>query len=755
MPRQTTRSAGRGALDQLRAPVRSRAEEVFSVDNDRSVLKDEPLMSGLSELQTKQALKVLDTYSANVQRQGSGKIQNKAAYLMSLIQSCKLGLSTTTVSSQRLVDRMSPVLRRAVEGVFDPVTDRVVLEDRALMELLAKVPEQQALTALKKYRATVQHRGRDAINNKCGYLIGFLKQYQESSAAVTSSNTPAHSQLLPMPATTTNSALVATAPIVVSSSTTSFAAGLGSSSANCTRSGVLSGSTAGHRPISFLQPAVRKQLEKVFESGKDRAVLEDVGLIKQLARLGEEQALAALKNYREASKHRSDINNKSAYLMGILRGYIEGTTPIAKVSWEETNDPANGATPGQSLSSQVGKARGRGRGRSQGQSHGQSQSQSRVANDREQSRGAPTFFPEGVPVVEGIAKGCLSLEQQLPMSAAVGPQGREAVLDTVSVANAATPLSSLPNNRFSWSSLAFGPSTLANTHPTSSALQSGLAMPSHFPHTAIQRGGLSHDGVNREGVHVFPQYNPSRGLFVESAGPLTFGINSPPSRQHLPVAAAVRAEQQSHLFGSVDDVALEGFNRGQILVGPGLLGGDIHNSEGGSACGGGGGGPPSGTTVTRYHSQGNEQFVGNTDRVPEYGLFGSGLLSIGGAPSSPASGSVFGSSSLSGAGSGSGSPATHHGHNIFDRGQDTTQVMRRCLTPSPSPEEDYAGTSGVKAILARLNLDKYVPVLAEAEVDINALRLFGEEDLKDLGFPKGPRIKLLHEVQNLKLTMGA
>lgn len=30
------------------------AEEVFSVDSDRAVLKDEPLLNGLSELQTKQ-----------------------------------------------------------------------------------------------------------------------------------------------------------------------------------------------------------------------------------------------------------------------------------------------------------------------------------------------------------------------------------------------------------------------------------------------------------------------------------------------------------------------------------------------------------------------------------------------------------------------------------------------------------------------------------------------------------------------------
>lgn len=91
-----------------------------------------------------QAIKVLDTYCANMQRQGSGRIQNKAAYLMSLIQSYKLGpTSGTTGSAQRLMERLSPAVSQAVQAVFDPVVDRVVLEDRALMELLAKVPEDQ------------------------------------------------------------------------------------------------------------------------------------------------------------------------------------------------------------------------------------------------------------------------------------------------------------------------------------------------------------------------------------------------------------------------------------------------------------------------------------------------------------------------------------------------------------------------------------------------------------------------------------
>lgn len=87
---------------------------------------------------------MLDTYCANVQRQGSGRIQNKAAYLMSLIQSYKLGpASGTTGSAQRLMERLSAPVSQAVQAVFDPVVDRVVLEDRALMELLAKVPEDQ------------------------------------------------------------------------------------------------------------------------------------------------------------------------------------------------------------------------------------------------------------------------------------------------------------------------------------------------------------------------------------------------------------------------------------------------------------------------------------------------------------------------------------------------------------------------------------------------------------------------------------
>jgi hypothetical protein len=54
-------------------------------------------------------------------------------------------------------------------------------------------------------------------------------------------------------------------------------------------------------------------------------VLEDVGLMKQLGRLDEEQALDAIKNYRDAASRRGgkSILNPSAYFMVILREFIE------------------------------------------------------------------------------------------------------------------------------------------------------------------------------------------------------------------------------------------------------------------------------------------------------------------------------------------------------------------------------------------------------------------------------------------------
>jgi hypothetical protein len=65
-----------------------------------------------------------------------------------------------------------------VEEIFDSREDRGVLEDRALMLLLSKIPEAQTMSALRKYQSTVQQRGRASINNPCGYLISLLKKAQ-------------------------------------------------------------------------------------------------------------------------------------------------------------------------------------------------------------------------------------------------------------------------------------------------------------------------------------------------------------------------------------------------------------------------------------------------------------------------------------------------------------------------------------------------------------------------------------------------
>jgi formylmethanofuran dehydrogenase subunit D len=48
----------------------------------------------------------------------------------------------------------------------------------------------------------------------------------------------------------------------------------------------------------------------------------------------------------------------------------------------------------------------------------------------------------------------------------------------------------------------------------------------------------------------------------------------------------------------------------------------------------------------------------------------------------------------------------------------------------------------VTALLSRLGLSKYATALLDAEVDMQALVLFEEADFRDLGLPKGPRIKV-------------
>lgn len=656
----------------------------------------------------------------------------------------------------------------------------------------------QALAALKKYRATVQRRGRDAIDNRCGYLIGFLKQYQDGVAVVGVPGNAAHqsrnaavmapsSEGLSPPnpatalsssanghATSQNGSTSRNAAIHGSGGPPQQATGLSSSQATAAaNSGAIGNCHAsGVRPISYLEAPVRKQLEKLFESGKDKAVLEDVGLIKQLARLGEEQALAALKNYKEASKHRRDINNKSAYLMGILRGYIEGTTPIAKAPWEGgtsedgPDSAASSAAPAPPAAPGPGGNRTRGRGRGSGP----------IVDDAKRnappnptpSPGVhgpppPTPPPPQPPQPPAMAPAALALEM---------PRPRE----LGGFANA--PVEQPPQQL---------QASNGQSHPVPLKEVSGTPSTSPMTSPPLGGGGLFLDGIGQNGVGVNPvhhtastanqtgitgnadMYDPSNSLlYLDGGGGVNgFGTQAHPTAHQQPPR---HASPHESLFGhslSVDHQLGQQPQQRQTLVGPGLLGGDFLSTGGGIERGlvlGGTSAPAAAPVVSH---------AGGPRSHSNPGLFGSGLLagdefgscSNGGlgntVPASPGSGSGLGStsglgsSSLSGTGSGAESPlSSDAGNDVHPLGSSSSVaavVQAGSLSmggtssytgstdwPSSSSPRSGEGrenlqsssddvvVSGMIDMLARLNLSKYVPVLAEAEVDMDALRLFGE-----------------------------
>lgn len=616
----------------------------------------------------------------------------------------------------------------------------------------------QALAALKKYRATVQRRGRDAIDNRCGYLIGFLKQYQDGVAVVGVPGNAVHQSRNPLAlssngdgqhlsngSTSQYSAAANGHNPNASGSrnvTTNGAGGVPSatvtSSPQVTANGTGvpgGGNAAGVRPISYLQEPVRKELEKLFESGKDKTVLEDVGLIKQLSRLGEEQALAALKNYKQASKHRRDIHNKSAYLMGILRGYIEGTTPISKAPWEAGSDEGSGVSSSSTVppappASGPGGSRARGRGRGSGP----------TADDAERS--GPSSLPksnESLPPPQ-------SQPQPQP------PQAQPSETPPVSVAPVAAPSveASGPRELGGFTSAPVQSQQLPPPPPPPPAANPEVPLP---PLSAAQSnsplespllggdgrflGGIGQNGVSGDSAQR--PYDPSNSLLYLNGG----GAH----QQHLRHISP----HESLFGGSHLSANHHPGGQPQALVGPGLLGGDFLST--------GGGGAPAPVTAP----------AGGPGSLSNPGLFGSGLLggddfSTGGVgnavPASPSSGSGLGSTSamgssfLSGAGSGQESPVSS------DAGNDVPGALSSSATAtlagslslagssscngstdwpsSSSPgsgegrENNYSsnGTNGVVSgvvdMLARLNLSKYVPVLAEAEVDLDALKLFKE-----------------------------
>ena len=533
----------------------------------------------------------------------------------------------------------------------------------------------------------------------------------------------------------------------MSSSQATSAANSGGGIGNCHASGI--------RPISYLEAPVRKQLEKLFESGKDKAVLEDVGLIKQLARLGEEQALAALKNYKEASKHRRDINNKSAYLMGILRGYIEGTTPIAKAPWEGGSNEdgpdssASSTAPAPPVASGSGGNRTRGRGRVSGPIVDDAKRNAPNPTPSVHGPPPPTPPPPQPPQPPAAPPATLALE--VP-----GPRELGGFASAPPVQPQQLPASNGPHSV---------PLKVSSATPSTSPMNS----------PPLGGGGLFLDGIGHNGVGVNPvqntgMYDPSNSLlYLESSGGVQgFGTQAHPSAHQQPPR---HASSHDSLFGHrlpVDHQHLEQQQQQQTLVGPGLLGGDFLSTGGGSERGlvlGGVSAPSPAAAPTVTHAGGSRSHSNP-------GLFGSGLLaggefgsySNGGlgniVPASPGSGSALdstsglGSSSLSGTASGAESPLSS------DAGNDAPPLASSSVaaavqagslsmagtssytgyTDWPSSSSPRSGegrennhsssddgvVSGMVDMLARLNLSKYVPVLAEAEVDMDALRLFGE-----------------------------
>uniref|UniRef100_A0A8D0HGH4 SAM domain-containing protein n=1 Tax=Sphenodon punctatus TaxID=8508 RepID=A0A8D0HGH4_SPHPU len=58
--------------------------------------------------------------------------------------------------------------------------------------------------------------------------------------------------------------------------------------------------------------------------------------------------------------------------------------------------------------------------------------------------------------------------------------------------------------------------------------------------------------------------------------------------------------------------------------------------------------------------------------------------------------------------------------------------------------------SDVKDILKKLELSEYYSVFEKEQVDRQALALCTDKELKEMGIPLGPRVKILHYIRNKK-----
>ena len=62
-------------------------------------------------------------------------------------------------------------------------------------------------------------------------------------------------------------------------------------------------------------------------------------------------------------------------------------------------------------------------------------------------------------------------------------------------------------------------------------------------------------------------------------------------------------------------------------------------------------------------------------------------------------------------------------------------------------ELNSQGDPAVTELLSSLGLKKFIKVFAAEEVDMAALKLMNEGDLKDLGLQKGPRVKVMNGIK--------
>uniref|UniRef100_A0A8C3JWX2 DDHD domain containing 2 n=1 Tax=Calidris pygmaea TaxID=425635 RepID=A0A8C3JWX2_9CHAR len=65
-----------------------------------------------------------------------------------------------------------------------------------------------------------------------------------------------------------------------------------------------------------------------------------------------------------------------------------------------------------------------------------------------------------------------------------------------------------------------------------------------------------------------------------------------------------------------------------------------------------------------------------------------------------------------------------------------------------APEEDEHGQEAVKEILKKLELSEYCDVFEKEKMDRQALFLCTEKNLKEMGIPLGPRMKILHYISS-------